>query len=298
MQTGAWRYTRHPNYFGEAVLWWGVWLVAASAHGYWSAYGPVLITLLLLRVSGVTLLEKGLKESKPGYAEYVARTSAFIPWPPKRGSSTERSEGKRIVTRQGSNPATRRRRPRRPAPGGRRQRHDAERLSLPPHRARGPRLRRGLHPPAVASGDARAGRLRRQVHDRLPRGVPRLVSSTPSSPPSARTRRSTSSGSTPRCRWTSGGGAAGSTTTTRAAGSSGTAATTWAGASPARTPGRSAAGRPSSATWPRCAATACRGTSPAGPASDRRCCTGRTTREICREPHAARPRYSRPAPRR
>jgi steroid 5-alpha reductase family enzyme len=87
MQTGAWRYTRHPNYFGEAVLWWGVWLVAAGAHGYWSAYGPVLITLLLLRVSGVTLLEKNLKESKPGYAEYVARTSAFVPWPPKRGGA-------------------------------------------------------------------------------------------------------------------------------------------------------------------------------------------------------------------
>ncbi len=84
MQRGAWRYTRHPNYFGEAVLWWGIWLVAAAAHSYWAVYGPVLITLLLLRVSGVTLLEKSLKDSKPGYAEYVARTSAFVPWPPKR----------------------------------------------------------------------------------------------------------------------------------------------------------------------------------------------------------------------
>jgi steroid 5-alpha reductase family enzyme len=84
MQTGAWRYTRHPNYFGETVLWWGVWLIAAGAHGYWSVYGPVLITLLLLRVSGVTLLEKNLKQSKPGYADYAARTSAFIPWRPKR----------------------------------------------------------------------------------------------------------------------------------------------------------------------------------------------------------------------
>jgi steroid 5-alpha reductase family enzyme len=84
LRTGLWRYTRHPNYFGEAVIWWGVWLIAAAAHGYWSVYGPVVLTLLLLRVSGVTLLEKSLKESKPGYAEYVSRTSAFIPWPPRK----------------------------------------------------------------------------------------------------------------------------------------------------------------------------------------------------------------------
>ncbi len=84
MQTGAWRYTRHPNYFGEAVLWWGVWIVAASAGGYWSVYGPVMITVLLLRVSGVTLLEKGLTSSKPGYQEYMSRTSAFVPRPPRR----------------------------------------------------------------------------------------------------------------------------------------------------------------------------------------------------------------------
>ncbi|MFH0915140.1 MAG: DUF1295 domain-containing protein [bacterium] len=84
LRSGVWRYTRHPNYFGEALLWWGMWLIAAAAHGYWSAYGPVVITLLLLRVSGVTLLEKNLKESKPGYAEYVERTSSFIPWFPRK----------------------------------------------------------------------------------------------------------------------------------------------------------------------------------------------------------------------
>jgi steroid 5-alpha reductase family enzyme len=87
MQTGLWRYTRHPNYFGEALLWWGVWLVAAAVHGYWSVYGPILLTLFLLRVSGVTLLEKGLTQSKPGYADYVQRTSAFVPWVPRRKAS-------------------------------------------------------------------------------------------------------------------------------------------------------------------------------------------------------------------
>jgi len=87
MQSGAWRYTRHPNYFGEATLWWGIWLMAAAAHGYWSAYGPLLITFLLLRVSGVTLLEKSLKESRPGYEEYARRTSTFIPWLPRRRES-------------------------------------------------------------------------------------------------------------------------------------------------------------------------------------------------------------------
>ncbi|HEY5529902.1 MAG TPA: DUF1295 domain-containing protein [Thermoleophilia bacterium] len=85
LQSGVWRYTRHPNYFGEALLWWGVWLVAAAAHGYWSVYGPLLLTLLLLRVSGVTLLEKSLKESKPEYQEYARRTSSFVPWFPRRG---------------------------------------------------------------------------------------------------------------------------------------------------------------------------------------------------------------------
>jgi steroid 5-alpha reductase family enzyme len=84
LDTGVWRYSRHPNYFGEALIWWGIWLIACAARGYWAVYGPVLITLLLLRVSGVTLLEKSLKESKPGYAEYVRRTSAFVPWFPRK----------------------------------------------------------------------------------------------------------------------------------------------------------------------------------------------------------------------
>lgn len=93
LQTGLWRYSRHPNYFGEALIWWGMWFIAAAAHGYWSVYGPVLITLLLLRVSGVTLLEKSLKETKPGYVEYVRRTSAFFPLPPRK-TRVESSNGR------------------------------------------------------------------------------------------------------------------------------------------------------------------------------------------------------------
>ena len=82
LQSGLWRYTRHPNYFGDAVVWWGYFLIAmAVPGGAWTLFSPLLMTFLLMRVSGVTLLEKGLKESKPGYAEYVARTSAFFPRP-------------------------------------------------------------------------------------------------------------------------------------------------------------------------------------------------------------------------
>lgn len=82
--TGLWRYSRHPNYFGEAVVWWGVFVVAAARPGGWlTLVSPLLMTWLLLRVSGVTLLEQGLARSKPGYAEYVRRTSAFVPWPPR-----------------------------------------------------------------------------------------------------------------------------------------------------------------------------------------------------------------------
>lgn len=84
LENGLWRYTRHPNYFGNASLWWGLWLVACDAPGlWWTAIGPVLMTFLLLRVSGVTLLEKSLVVSNRDYAEYQRRTSSFIPWPPR-----------------------------------------------------------------------------------------------------------------------------------------------------------------------------------------------------------------------
>jgi steroid 5-alpha reductase family enzyme len=85
MDRGLWRYSRHPNYFGEAVLWWGIGLIGATTPGGWLGLaGPALMTFLLLRVSGVTLLERGLRATKPEYAAYAARTSAFVPWPPRR----------------------------------------------------------------------------------------------------------------------------------------------------------------------------------------------------------------------
>jgi steroid 5-alpha reductase family enzyme len=80
---GVWRYSRHPNYFGDAAQWWGLGLMAWAAGAWWTLLSPVLMTFLLLRVSGVALLERGLTKSKPGYEDYVRRTSAFIPWPPK-----------------------------------------------------------------------------------------------------------------------------------------------------------------------------------------------------------------------
>jgi steroid 5-alpha reductase family enzyme len=83
LDTGLWRYSRHPNYFGEAVLWWGLGLLGVGSGAWVTLVGPALITFLLLRVSGVTMLEEGLKKSKPGYEEYVRRTSAFVPMPPR-----------------------------------------------------------------------------------------------------------------------------------------------------------------------------------------------------------------------
>lgn len=83
LDTGLWRYSRHPNYFGDAVVWWGLGLLG-SASGPSAWIGPVVMTVLLLRVSGVTLLEKTIVERRPEYAAYIANTSAFIPLPARR----------------------------------------------------------------------------------------------------------------------------------------------------------------------------------------------------------------------
>jgi steroid 5-alpha reductase family enzyme len=84
LDTGLWRYTRHPNYFGDACTWWGIWLVAIGAGaGLWTIAGPVFLTFTLVKWSGAALLEKGLRKKRPGYDDYIARTSSFIPWPPK-----------------------------------------------------------------------------------------------------------------------------------------------------------------------------------------------------------------------
>jgi steroid 5-alpha reductase family enzyme len=83
LDRGLWRYSRHPNYFGECCLWWGFYLLALAAGAWWSIVAPLTMTVLLLRVSGVALLEQDIGERRPAYRDYIARTSAFVPWPPR-----------------------------------------------------------------------------------------------------------------------------------------------------------------------------------------------------------------------
>jgi steroid 5-alpha reductase family enzyme len=83
MDRGLWRYTRHPNYFGDFLVWWGFYLIAAAGGAWWTVFSPILMSFLLIRVSGVALLERSLKTNRPGYEDYVARTSSFFPWPPR-----------------------------------------------------------------------------------------------------------------------------------------------------------------------------------------------------------------------
>lgn len=87
MDRGLWRYTRHPNYFGDFLVWWGLFLVSVAgsiASTWWTIVGPLLMSWFLIRVSGVPLLEQSLRLTRPLYAEYIRRTSAFFPWCPKR----------------------------------------------------------------------------------------------------------------------------------------------------------------------------------------------------------------------
>lgn len=81
LDTGLWRYTRHPNYFGDACVWWGLWLISADLT---VIFAPLLMTFILVKWSGKPLLERGLKQTRPDYNDYIERTSGFIPMPPKQ----------------------------------------------------------------------------------------------------------------------------------------------------------------------------------------------------------------------
>ena len=83
MDHGLWRYSRHPNYFGEFCLWWGLWLIALAGGAWWTAVGPALLTVFLLKFSGVALTEKDIASRRPDYQAYIRTTSAFLPLPPR-----------------------------------------------------------------------------------------------------------------------------------------------------------------------------------------------------------------------
>lgn len=84
MDKGLWHYSRHPNYFGECLIWWGLFTITLSVpNGWWTIISPVIITTVLLKMTGIPLTEKNLAKSRPGYAAYVGRTRSFIPWFPK-----------------------------------------------------------------------------------------------------------------------------------------------------------------------------------------------------------------------
>jgi steroid 5-alpha reductase family enzyme len=89
---GFWRYTRHPNYFGEAMIWWGLWLTTCSLpYGYWFVFSPLMITWLVRNVSGVAMLERKQRKH-PEFAQYAKETNAFVPWFPKTAGT--KSDGK------------------------------------------------------------------------------------------------------------------------------------------------------------------------------------------------------------
>ena len=88
MNTGLWAYSRHPNYFGEALVWWGIFLITLATSGWWTVISPLVITTVLLKMTGVSLMEKAIVNTRPGYREYIQTTNAFFPWFPKKGVKT------------------------------------------------------------------------------------------------------------------------------------------------------------------------------------------------------------------
>jgi steroid 5-alpha reductase family enzyme len=93
MDRGLWRYTRHPNYFGECLVWWGFFLFALGSGAWWTVISPLLMTWLLLKFSGVVMLEQTITERRPAYRDYIARTNAFIPGKPRHVAATAKMEG-------------------------------------------------------------------------------------------------------------------------------------------------------------------------------------------------------------
>ncbi len=87
MDRGLWRYTRHPNYFGDFCAWWGLYLVAAAGGAGWTIASPIVMSILLLSVSGVKLLESTIVDRRPAYAQYKRTTNAFFPGPPRKTST-------------------------------------------------------------------------------------------------------------------------------------------------------------------------------------------------------------------
>ncbi len=92
LDTGLWRYTRHPNYFGEFCMWWSFYLFAVASGGWWSIASPLLISFLLLKVSGVAMLESTIADRRPEYAEYIRHTNAFFPGPRRNSKALKEPE--------------------------------------------------------------------------------------------------------------------------------------------------------------------------------------------------------------
>jgi steroid 5-alpha reductase family enzyme len=93
LDSGLWALTRHPNYFGDFCVWWGFFLIALSAGGWWTLISPLLMSFMLLKVSGVALLEKDIGKRRPEYARYIKKTNAFFPGPQRQLDESEALEG-------------------------------------------------------------------------------------------------------------------------------------------------------------------------------------------------------------